>query len=61
MNICGSFICFRFTVVENNNQTDQHCDCQLVTEGVVQCTYSGAEVCLFAAGYWYDNGCHSAT
>lgn len=27
---------YKFTVMENNNQTDQHSDCQLVMEGVVQ-------------------------
>lgn len=32
---------YKFTVIENNNQTDQHSDCQLVMGGV------------FAAGYWY--------
>lgn len=36
MNICGSFFCFKFTVIENNNQTDQHSDCQLGMGGVVQ-------------------------
>lgn len=36
MNICGSFICFKFTVIENNNQTDQHSDCPLVMGGGIQ-------------------------